>query len=187
MENRAHNIEPLEKRINRFQNGHPIEIIETLLNSITIFFNNEIRLTIERDNYQTSLLFLGIHAAALTIAEGFFGKKGPDGYKLFLEKFVDGKTPDTKFSSIAEPIHNWRNIVAHQWLGIVGYDIEYDYNSVKGWEKRDNTIFINPKIYCEHYLNAFSSKGKLWKYQDIFTEEELYQIKDRLLNKFLRR
>jgi len=187
MENRAHNIEPLEKRIKRFQDGHPIEIIETLLNSIANFFNNEIRITTEGNNYQTSLLFLGIHAVALTIAEGFFNKKGPEGYRLFLEKFVDGKTTDTKFSLIAEPIHNWRNILAHQWLGIGGYDIGYDYKLKSGWEKREDTIFINPKIYCEHYLNAFGQNGRLWDYQDMFTEEELYQIKDRLLNKFLSR
>jgi len=184
MENRAHNIEPLEKRISRFQNGHPIEIIETLLNSIANFFNNEIRLTTENDNFQTSLLFLGIHAVALTISEGFL-IKGARGYKLFLEKFVDGETPDTKFSQIAEPIHSWRNILAHQWLGLGGYDIGYDYNSKLGWEKRNETIFINPRIYCEYYLSAFGSNGRLWNYQKIFIEEELFQIKERLLKKFL--
>jgi len=83
MENRAHNIEPLEKRISRFQNGHPIEIIETLLNSIANFFNNEIRLTTENDNFQTSLLFLGIHAVALTISEGFLIKRGQRGISYF--------------------------------------------------------------------------------------------------------
>ncbi|MFA5870298.1 MAG: hypothetical protein WC842_00170 [Candidatus Paceibacterota bacterium] len=185
MENRAHNLEPLEKRIKRFQNGSPVEIIETLLNSIANFFNNEIRLTTEDDHYQTSLMFLGIHAVALTISEGFFNKSGPEGYKLFLEKFVDGDTSDTRFSQVAESIHNWRNILAHQWLGIGGYDIGYDYTSALGWEKRDDTIFINPKIYCEHYLNAFSSNGRLWDYQDVFTKEELYQVKERLLGKFL--
>lgn len=187
MENRAHNIEPLKKRISRFQNGHPIEIIETLLNSIANFFNNEIRLTTANDNYQTSLLFLGIHAVALTISEGFFNKKGPEGYKLFLEKFIDGKTPDTRFSQIAEQIHSWRNILAHQWLGIDGYDIGYDYNSKLGWEKRNGTIFINPRIYSEYYLKAFGLNGRLWDYQKMFTEEELFQIKERLLEKFLSR
>jgi len=184
MENRTHT-EPLEKRIKRFQNGNPVEIIETLLNSIANFFNNEIRITTEENHYQTSLLFLGIHAVALTISEGFFNKRGAEGYKIFLEKFVDGNTPDTKFSQIAKTIHNWRNILAHQWLGIGGYNIGYDYASKRGWEKRDETIFINPRIYCEHYLNAFSANGRLWDYQKMFTEEELSQIKDRLLEKFL--
>ena len=114
MQNNAH-MEPLDKRMERFQNGHPIEIIETLLNSIDNHFNNEIRIIAENGNYQTTLLFLGIHAVALTIAEGLFDKRGPDAYKLFLEKFVDGESPDTKFSDIADIIHEWRNIIAHQW------------------------------------------------------------------------
>jgi hypothetical protein len=185
MENRSHNIEPFEKRIKRFQDGHPIEIIETLLNSIANFFNNEIRLTTEDDRYQTSLMFLGIHAVALTISEGFFNKNGDEGYKLFLEKFIDGKTADTKFSEVAEYIHGWRNILAHQWLGAGGYNIGYDYVSKLGWEKRNETIFINPQIYCNCYLNAFTRGGRIWDYQKMFTEEELNKIKKRLLIKFL--
>ena len=109
MQNRSH-MEPLEKRIKRFQNGSPIEIIETLLNSISNFFNNEIRLTTEEDHYQTSLMFLGVHAVALTISEGFYNRNGVEGYRLFLENFVDGKTPDTKLSDVATEIHSWRNI-----------------------------------------------------------------------------
>ena len=186
MQNRAH-MEPLEKRIKRFQDGSPIEIIETLLNSVSNFFNNEIRLTTEEDHYQTSLMFLGVHAVALTLSEGFYNRNGAEGYKLFLENFVDGKTPDTKFSDIATEIHNWRNILAHQWLGISGYDIGYDYAMNLGWERRDGTIFINPRIYGEHYLNAFESNGRIWDYQEMFSEEELSAVKERLLNKFLSR
>lgn len=185
-ENRAH-MEPLEKRIKRFQNGHPIEIIDTLLNSISNFFNNEIRITIKDDHYQTSLMFFGVHAVALTISEGFYSKNGAEGYMLFLKNFVDGKTPDTKFSEIAAEIHNWRNILAHQWLGISGYDIGYDYEMNRRWERRDGVIFINPQIYVEHYLNAFGSNSRIWNYQEMFSEEELHNIKDCLLNKFLAR
>ncbi len=158
-----------------------------LLNSIANFFNNEIRLTTEGDHHQTSLMFLGIHAVALTISEGFFNKKGGKGYKLFLEKFVDGDTPDTKFSQIAKLIHNWRNILAHQWIGVGGYDIGYDYTSKLGWERRGDIIFINPRIYCERYLNSLGPNGRLYGYSEVFSEEELQQIKERLLKKFLAR
>lgn len=178
-------MEPLEKRIKRFQDGHPIEIIETLLNSIANFFNNEIRITTKDDNYQTTLLFLGVHAVALTISEGLFNKSGSEGYKLFLEKFVDGDTPDTKFSEVARVAHDWRNILAHQWLGIGGYEIGYDYEMSRGWEKRGGVIFINPKIYCDHYLKAFGPNGRIWDYQNILTESELQEAKQRLLKKFL--
>lgn len=186
MENRAH-MELLENRIARFNDGHPIEIIDTLLNSIDNHFNNEIRLATKDDNYQTSLLFLGIHAVAMTIAEGFFDIKGEDGYRVFLESYIDGQTSDTKFSDIAASVHSWRNILAHQWLGISGYNIGYDYAQSEGWVNRDNIIFINPKIYSEHYLEAFAVGGRMWDFTSRFTEDELQQIKDRLLKKFLSR
>jgi len=177
-------MEPLTNRVKRFNNGHPTEIIDTILNSIDNFFNNEIRTTIREKNYQTSLLFLGIHAVALTISESFFDKNGLDGYKLFLEKFVDGNSTDTKFSKIAKSIHSWRNVLAHQWLWAGGYNINYDYTSAHGWKKINNIIVINPKIYCECYLNAFSANGRIWNYRDIFSDQELQQIKNRLLKKF---
>jgi len=183
MKNNSHN-ESLGKRTTRFKDNPPAEIIDTLLNSIDNFFNNEIRLTVKDNHYQTSLLFLGIHSVALTISEGFFDKKGSEGYKLFLEKFVDGKTKDTRFSEIAKTIHNWRNNIAHQWLSSSGHSIGYDYKMKKGWEKRENIIFINPKIYCEQYLRAFSSNSSIWKLQSTFTETELEKIKASLLNKF---
>lgn len=184
MQNNAH-MEPLEKRIARFQNGSPVEIIETLLNSIDNHFNNEIRPIAEDGNYQTTLLFLGIHAVALTIAEGLFDKRGSDGYNLFLEKFVDGENPDTKFSEISEIIHEWRNIIAHQWLGVGGYEIGYDYDSDKGWERRGDVIFINPRIYRDSYLRAFAAGGKIWGYSKLLSEDEMQSAKERLINKFL--
>lgn len=184
MENRAH-IEAFKDRLRRFQNGSPTEIIETLLESINNHFNNEISLTIAKENYQTSLLFLGIHAVALTISEAFFNKKREEGYRLFLEKFVDGNTSDTEFSHIAKLIHNWRNVLAHQWLSLVGYNIGYDYKMDHGWEIRNRVTFINPKIYCNCYLKSFDLGGRIWDYQKIFTEEELFLIKKRLIKKFL--
>lgn len=185
-ENRAHKGEALEARLKRFQNGPPLEVIETLLNSIDNYFNNEIRLT--PNNYQTSLLFLGIHATILTIGEAFFNKRtGLEDYKKFLEIFVDGTTDDTRFSTIAESLHYWRNILAHQWLGELGHEIGYDYEMTNGWEKRDDVTFINPKIYCEHYLNAFSRNGRIWNYQEMFTETELENIKHRLIEKYTQR
>lgn len=180
-------MEPLENRIKRFQNGRPAEIIDTLLNSINNFFNNEIKEAVQDGRYQTYLAFLGIHAVALTVSDAFFDKKPPEGYKVFLEKFVDGETPDTKFSEIAEILHAWRNILAHQWLGVGGYKIGFDYVMEKGWEKREKIIFINPRIYCNYYLKSFAVDGKIWDYGKMLEEEELLQIKERLLKKFLTR
>lgn len=186
MKNNSHG-ETKEKRLKRFQEGPPYEIIATLLNSIANFFNNEITLTTQGDNYQTSLMFLGVHSVALTISEGLFNKTGLDGYRLFLNKFVDGDTPDTKFSTIAKSIHDWRNVLAHQWIGSIGHTISYDYNMAFGWKTRDNITFINPRIYLEQYLKAFSRGGKIWDWENMLTESEQQKAKKRLINKYLSR
>lgn len=181
MKNRAH-METREQRLLRLKGGVPIEAIETLLNSIANFFNNEIALT--PGNYQTSLLFLGIHASVLTISEALLGKSGLEGYRMFLEKFIDGETTDTKFSEIAPVIHDWRNVLAHQWLGTVGHKIEYDYKMNEGWKIEGEVTVINPKIYCDYYLKAFSAGGKIWKYEDILSASELEKAKATIVQKY---
>ncbi len=184
MKNNSHG-ETKESRLKRFQDGQPYEVIATLLNSIANFFNNEIALTTQGNNYQTSLLFLGVHSVALTISEGLFNETGSDGYKLFLEKFVDGDTPDTKFSTIAKSIHDWRNVIAHQWIGSIGHVIGYDYKMKLGWEIRKETTFINPRIYLEQYLKAFGSGGKIWSWETLLTDIEQGEAKQRLIKKYL--
>lgn len=185
MQNNAHHIEPFEKRLARFQNGPPIESIETLLNSIANFFNNEIVITPKK--LQTSLLFLGIHAVALTISEVFWDLKNEPGYKKFLETFVDGDTGGTKFSSVSDKIHNWRNILAHQWLGLSGYNIQYNYEMNLGFELKNDLLIINPRIYCDCYLKAFSAGGKIWKYEKLLTSSELDDAKQRIIDKFVKK
>lgn len=184
--NNAHIGETAEERLQRFQNGPPVESIDTLLNSLGNYFNNEIRATINDLHHpQTSLLFLGIHASILTITEAFFNNKACSGYKLFLEKYVDGDQESSKFSMIAEEIHAWRNIVAHQWLSNKGHTLSYAYNLNEGWKKEDGVLYINPKIYCEQYLGAFSASGKIWNYSHDFTQVELEAIKQRIIEKFI--
>ena len=185
MKNNAHQIEPFEKRLARFQNGSPVESIETLLNSIANYFNNEIIIIPER--FQTSLLFLGIHSTALTVSEIFWDLKGVSGYKRFHETFIDGDTEDTKFSFVAEKIHNWRNILAHQWLGSLGYNIQYNYEMNLGFKVKDNLLTINPKIYCDFYIKAFSAGGKIWKYEKLLSSSELEDAKQGIIDKFVKK
>ena len=184
-QNRTHNSESRDHRLARLKSD-PVEAIETLLNSIANYFNNEIG--VAPAHYQTSLMFLGVHASVLTIGEVFFANEKPNSmfkdYKQFLETFVDGDTQDTKFSLIAEDIHNWRNILAHQWIGSMGHHIEYDYQTTLGWEKKDDMLIINPKIYCYSYLRAFSAGGKIWKYDSIFNHNQLIEIHKRIVQKF---
>jgi hypothetical protein len=184
MRNNAHKIEPFEKRLARFQNGSPVESIDTLLNSIANYFNNEIAVAPEK--HQTSLLFLGIHAVALTVSEVFWGYGGERGYKKFLETFIDGRSEDTKFSSVSDEIHAWRNVLAHQWLASSGYEIQYDYESELGFNLEDEILTINPKVYCEYYLKAFSAGGRIWNYEQLLGEAELEKIKKRIITKFIK-
>lgn len=187
MKNNAHLGESQEKRLKRFQDNPPVEAIETLLNSIDNYFNNEIRATVKDEQYpQTSLMFLGIHAAILTISEAFFDDKSSAGYKLFLECFVDGKGQANKFSLIADEIHAWRNIVAHQWLSTKGHSLSYAYGLDVGWKKEDDVLHINPRIYCEQYLAAFKAGGKIWRYSELFSASELDAVKQRIIAKFVR-
>lgn len=182
VENRAHG-ESFKDRLKRFQDGSPKESISTLLDSIHTFFNNEIKEALS--NYQTYLMILGIHASILTTTEVLFNKRGSDGYKYFLEKFVDGTIPDTKFSDISSLLHDWRNILAHRWLGATGHMVGFDYGMNRGWEKRDETIFINPKIYCDHYMHAFSGGGEIYKFNEYLTTEELESAKERIINNLI--
>lgn len=185
--NNSHLGETAEERLKRFQDGPPTESIDTLLNSINNYFNNEIRATIsDLQSPQTTLMFLGIHAAILTISEALFNDKTSGGYKLFLEKYVDYEGRADNFSLIADDIHAWRNIIAHQWLSVKGHDIAYAYRLEQGWTREDGILHINPKIYCELYLAAFQIGGKIWQYSRHFTQEDLEAIKLRMINRFVK-
>ncbi len=186
MRNNAHS-ESKECRLRRFQNNPPSEIIDTLLNSIDNHLNNEIRATLNDVPYQTTLLFLGIHASILTISHGLYGKDDAAAYKGFLERFVDGAERDKRFSEIGGLIHDWRNVLAHQWIGSIGHSIGYDYNMAEGWKVVGDITFINPKIYAEHYLKAFKAGSPLWGFDTHLTDTELEEAKARLLKKYIAR
>ncbi len=187
MKNNAHLGETKERRLKRFEDGAPVEIIETLINSIHNYFNNEIGATFANPkNPQTALMILGVHSVALTIAFGFFDKQGSQGYRLFLENFVDGDTHDTTFSSIATEIHEWRNVLAHRWLNAAGHEFSYDFTMKQGWRKEGEVTLLNPQIYLDHYLKAFKSGGKIYKYDKILTTDALLLgAKQRFISKYI--
>lgn len=176
-------MEDYKNRLKRFQDGPPCEAIDTLLNSIDNFLNNEIR--IAYNSGQFNLAFLGIHAVILTIADSFFDLKEPkDNYKLFLERFIDGSRSDFKFSKIAYRIHKTRNNVAHVWLAKSSYSIIFDYEINEGFKVSNGYTYINPKKYCELFLEAFSVEGKIWDYENILTQKELVKAKQTIIKKF---
>lgn len=176
------NMEDKTKRLKRFQSGPPIEIMETLLNSLDNYFNREIEQA--ADSKLWTLVILGIHAVALTIAEGIFNKRGLIGFAFFLENFIDNSEEGYDFSTIAADIHTHRNVIAHQWLSSSGYKLGYDFKMNKGWEKRENIIFFNPTKYYELYKRAFSAGGKIWNYEQLLTETDAEDSKRRLIEKY---
>ncbi|OGE81849.1 MAG: hypothetical protein A3E98_03105 [Candidatus Doudnabacteria bacterium RIFCSPHIGHO2_12_FULL_48_11] len=182
MKNRAHR--ETEYIISEVLNGPPMFSISLLIYSIDKFFNNELSITAE--NKQTGLLFMGIHAAALTISEALWGLHGQVGYQMFLEKFLDEEQPDREFSKIAKPIHDWRNILAHQFLSSSGHNFDYDYHMEKGYKINNKDLIINPSIYLSCYLRAFKD-NRIMNYASKLNKKEQEKIKQRILGKYLQK
>ena len=181
--NRAHQ-KPKEV-IESFINSSPVNAVTLLIMSINSFLNNEIKITVDQDPPQTSLLFMGVHASILTISEILFNEKGEKGYKRFLKEFIDEGTGDRCFSQIAGEIHSWRNILVHGWLSLRGHNIEYEYKMQKGFEKRGETLYINPRVYLALYLSAFQ-EGQILKYVSKMAPEELSRAQETIRRKYLR-
>ena len=147
---------------------------------------NELRSVFDNPaNYQTSLMFLGTHSIALTIAYGLFSKNGEDGYKLFLEHFIDGDTPDTKFSIVADRIHEWKNVIAHRWINVAGHSFSYEFDMPEGWKIDGEFLLVNPRIYLDQFLKAFGPGGRIYQYEQFLTTEEMWKAaKQRFISKY---
>lgn len=176
--NRVHN--DTQMIILQVLNGPPISAIIFLNFAISKFFNNELTLTAK--NKQTGLLFMGIHASALTISEALWGVGGPTGYKMFLETFMD--CSEARFAEVAKEIHDWRNILAHQFISKSGHNIDYDYNMRQGFIKKNGDLIINPEIYLQSYLDIFA-KNKILEFFKSLDKTKQQEIKKRIVEKYL--
>lgn len=165
------------KRLARFQSGPPVEITLTLLNSIANFYNPEIDKAAANELWV--LTIIGIHSVALTITEGIFDKRGVDGFRFYLENFVDGKDSGLDFSQITPEIHNMRNVVAHQWLSSSMYDFALDTRISKGWDRFGTDVHLNPKLFYEAFKAGFGPRGRIWKYERLLTVADHRAAKDR--------
>lgn len=171
-------MEDKAKRLSRLQSS-PTEAIETLLNSIDNGMNLEIEKA--RDSKLYNLMFLGIHAAILTISESIFSKSEKDGYKFFIETFTEHTA---RIIDIADTLHSWRNVVAHRWLSQIGHEIGFDESIKQVWEKKDEALIINPRLYCDQYIKAFDSNSKLWDYEQLLTEQAIALAHRNILTQF---
>ena len=179
--------ETFQQRLQRFKNNSPIEFIETVLNSIHNFYIPELQVASE--NKQSNLLILGLHSIIETISENVFLKKGVDGFKFYLENFVDINEEGGRFSEIADELNDWRNIVAHQYISKLGHSFGYDYAISIGYQIENGTIVLNPKIFFEQFQSAFLSndcktKRQIWDYEKIIASDKMEEAKIKFLAKF---
>jgi len=130
-------------------------------------------------------MFLGTHAVIQTVAEKLFGLRGKDGTTFYLKNFLDGDKPDQKFSTIAEEIHDMRNVKAHQWSSAASHDLAFDYTMPEGWKRNGTTLHINPRVFRELFLAGFGLGGKIWTYRDLLAPETALVQKYRFLRDWL--
>lgn len=168
------------KRLKRLE-GSSNEAHLTLLNSQGWFFvDKELKPAAKKKFH--NLLILGIHSVAETWSEIIFGDSSSNGFKLYLEYFVDGTNPDQKFSKIAGQINTWRNVIAHQWLSSKGYSFGIDIEMQEGWKKEEGIIYFNPLVYFKCFCEGFDNTLNI--IYKISTEDQREQMKQRIIDKF---
>lgn len=178
-------IEPRDKRDKRLEDGSPLEIVETLLNSIGNFSNRQIEAAARAGAWD--LAFIGLHSASVTIGSGLFGDSPLASFTKFLSFFVDTEQPGYDFSKIAKEIHSWRHVLVHRWLSQLGYEFGFDLEQSEGWRKVDGTILLNPSRFHAAFKDAFAAGGKIWQWQEILTAKEAEAAKVRLLEQYYKK
>ena len=150
-------IESFKDRLRRFTFGKPIEVFAGITNNIACTFNGELK--IARAKKMTTTICLLTHAIMQVVADKIYSKAKEDRTKFFLETFVDGDTPELKFSSIACELHSWRNVEAHQIFFKDGHTINIDYEMPEGWKREEHGILhLNPGKYADRYLKMLRSR-----------------------------
>jgi hypothetical protein len=176
-------METKENRLKRLQEGKPVEALLTLFTLQSSFFV-DIELKPAAEKRLCNLLILGIHAVAETWAEILFDDKSVTGFERYLEYFVDGNKSDEKFSTIAEEINAWRNIIAHQWLSSLGHSFGVNCDMKEGMKRENGILYFNPVIYFKCFLEKFERTWSIIK--EIFSEEEHEQMKQRIIEKYVK-
>ncbi len=178
-------METRERRLQRLQDGSPREALLTLINSQgNYFIETELKPAAERRLH--NLLILGIHTIAETWVEILFPNNNAlEGFRRYLERFVDRDEPSKRFSAIAEEINRWRNILAHQWLSSFGHVFGVDLEMSEGWIREGEILYFNPLVYFECFIEKFDRSLAI--IEEIFTEEDREEIKQRIIERYLRR
>ncbi len=178
-------MEDAEKRLKRLEDGPPLEIIETLLNSIHNFYLRETSAAIKAGTWD--LAFIGTHSVASIIGAGLFGDRSMEAsFRRFLKEFVDTDEPGGNFSDIAKELNDWRHVLIHRWLSKMGHEFGFDTDQIEGWRRVDGVLLVNPVRLNEAVANAFALNGKLWQWRDVLSDAEAQAAKTRLLELYRR-
>lgn len=161
-------METFEDRLRRFLFGSPNEVFLTILNSISNFTLPELCAATDAGLYNLSLL--GAHSVMQIIGEQIYGKTGIEATTFYLKNFVDGDTDDTKFSTIAEELHTFRNVHAHRWSSRFNHAVGFDTGEEKGWWHDDDGLHINPIIFMKCFSAGFRGQNRMmWRQFDELT------------------
>jgi hypothetical protein len=158
-------MESFKQTLKRFTTQNDLEIFGWL----TVFLQNayvpEVRRAKESKLYHC--VYLLTHAIMQMVSESMFGLRGRDGTRFYLENFVDGNTQETRFSLVADEIHDARNVMAHEGYSSLQHKIEYLDDEIReGWKKEAGSIHINPAVYAEHFEKAFLRGAIVEKYKE---------------------
>src|SRR5258707_9697821 len=106
-------VETFEDRLKRWTLGADREWALTLFMMLRNTVENEV--TAAAKEHNLVLTMVGIHAVMQILTEKVFGlPKGSGTTKFYFEHFVDGKTPDRQYSTVAAQLHRARNVMAHE-------------------------------------------------------------------------
>lgn len=157
-------MESFKKRLKRYTDNEDLEIFGWL----TVYLHNVYWSEIQtaKENRLYHCVYLLTHALMQMISENLFGLTGKDGTKFYLENFVDGDTPDTRFSLITDEIHDARNVMAHQGYSSLQHRVEYFANEIdEGWKNDGDSVLINPRLYADRFEAAFRQGSLTAEYE----------------------
>lgn len=159
-------MESFKVRLKRYTDNNELEIFGWL----TVYLHNSYwgEIHTAKENRLYHCVYLLTHALIQMISENMFGFRGKDGTKFYLESFIDGDTPDIKFSSITDEIHDARNVMAPQGYSSLQHRVEYFADDIaEGWRKDADTVLINPKLYAARFELAFRQGSHIEKYRQL--------------------
>lgn len=182
-------MEKFEQRLQRFKSKEPVEFIETMLLNIENFFIPQ--LDIASKEKLDDLLILGIHSVIETVSENIFLKKGKDGFKFYLENFVDVDKDGFRFSEIADVLNDLRNIIAHQKVSRLGHSFGFSDSIQIGYKIDGTIVMLNPSIFFEQFKSAFKkgikTKQRIWDYAQLLSQEQMEEAKKKFIQKFMKK